>query len=103
MASPLHPAYAASKGAIEALTLSLAPQFGPRNITVNAVMPGVTETKMNEAWITQPEARAEAAKMSVFSRVGQPEDVAGVITFLASPEGGWTTGQVIDATGGARL
>lgn len=103
VAAPAHPAYAASKGAVETLTLALAPEFGPRGITVNAIMPGVTETDMNAAWITVPEARAGAAAMSVFSRVGQPEDVADVIAFLASSEARWTTGQVIDATGGARL
>jgi len=103
VAAPMNPAYAASKGAIETLTLSLAPQFGARNITVNAVMPGVTETSMNVDWINIPEARSAAEKMSVFARIGQPRDVARVITFLASEDGGWTTGQVIDATGGARL
>ena len=103
VAAPTHPAYAASKGALETLTLALAPEFGPRGITVNTVMPGVTETDMNAAWITVPEARAGAEAMSVFSRVGQPADVAEVITFLASNEARWTTGQVIDATGGARL
>jgi len=103
VAAPTHPAYAASKGAIETLTLALAPEFGPRGITVNTVMPGVTETDMNAAWITVPEARAGAEAMSVFARVGQPVDVADVITFLASHEARWTTGQVIDATGGARL
>ncbi|MCI3208634.1 MULTISPECIES: SDR family oxidoreductase [Pandoraea] len=103
VAAPMHPAYAASKGALETLTLALAPEFGSRRITVNAVMPGVTETDMNAAWITIPEARANAEAMSVFSRVGQPSDVADVIAFLASHEARWTTGQVIDATGGARL
>ncbi|MGF6506132.1 SDR family oxidoreductase [Paraburkholderia sp. 32] len=103
VAAPTHPAYAASKGALETLTLALAPEFGPRGITVNTVMPGVTETDMNAAWITVPEARAGAEAMSVFSRVGQPADVADVIAFLASNEARWTTGQVIDATGGARL
>ncbi|MGB7480558.1 MAG: SDR family oxidoreductase [Burkholderiaceae bacterium] len=103
VAAPTHPAYAASKGALETLTLALAPEFGARGITVNTVMPGVTETDMNAAWITVPEARADAEAMSVFSRVGQPADVADVITFLASHEARWTTGQVIDATGGARL
>jgi 3-oxoacyl-[acyl-carrier protein] reductase len=103
VAAPTHPAYAASKGALETLTLALAPEFGPRGITVNTVMPGVTETDMNAAWITVPEARAGAEAMSVFSRVGQPADIADVITFLASNDARWTTGQVIDATGGARL
>jgi 3-oxoacyl-[acyl-carrier protein] reductase len=103
VAAPTHPAYAASKGAIETLTLALAPEFGPRGITVNTVMPGVTETDMNAAWMAIPEARAGAEAMSVFSRVGQPADVADVIAFVASSEARWTTGQVIDATGGARL
>jgi 3-oxoacyl-[acyl-carrier protein] reductase len=103
VAAPTHPAYAASKGALETLTLALAPEFGSRGITINTVMPGVTDTDMNAAWLTVPEARAGAEAMSVFSRVGQPADVADVISFLASNEARWTTGQVIDATGGARL
>ncbi len=103
VAAPTHPAYAASKGALETLTLALAPEFGRRGITVNAVMPGVTETDMNAGWMAVPEARAGAEAMSVFSRVGQPADVADVIAFVASNEARWTTGQVIDATGGARL
>jgi NAD(P)-dependent dehydrogenase (short-subunit alcohol dehydrogenase family) len=103
VAAPTHPAYAASKGALETLALALAPEFGPRGITVNTVMPGVTETDMNAAWMAVPEARASAEAMSVFSRVGQPADVADVIAFVASNEARWITGQVIDATGGARL
>jgi 3-oxoacyl-[acyl-carrier protein] reductase len=103
VAAPTHPAYAASKGALETLTLALAPAFGPRGITVNTVMPGVTETDMNAAWMAIPEARAGAEAMSVFSRVGQPADVADVIAFLASNKARWVTGQVIDATGGTRL
>jgi 3-oxoacyl-[acyl-carrier protein] reductase len=103
VAAPTHPAYAASKGALETLTLALAPEFGPRGITVNTIMPGVTETDMNAAWITIPEARAGAEAMSVFSRVGQPADVADVIALIASNEARWITGQVIDATGGTRL
>jgi NAD(P)-dependent dehydrogenase (short-subunit alcohol dehydrogenase family) len=58
---------------------------------------------MNAAWMAVPEARASAEAMSVFSRVGQPADVADVIAFVASNEARWITGQVIDATGGARL
>ena len=103
VAAPTNPAYAASKGALETLTLALAPAFGPRGITVNTVMPGVTDTDMNAAWLAVPEARAGAQAMSVFSRVGQPADVADVMAFIASNEARWTTGQVIDATGGARL
>jgi len=103
IAAPTHPAYAASKGALDTLSLALAPAFAQRGITVNAVMPGVTETDMNAAWLADPDARAGAEGMSVFSRVGTPADVADVITFLASNDSRWTTGQVIDATGGARI
>lgn len=102
VAAPTHPAYAASKGALDTLTLALAPDFASRRITVNAVMPGVTETDMNADWLAT-DARAGAEAMSVFSRVGQPADVADVITFVASNDARWTTGQRIDATGGARI
>ncbi len=103
IAAPTHPAYAASKGALETLTLALAPEFAVRGITVNAVLPGVTETDMNAEWLASPGARAGAEALSVFSRVGRAEDVADVITFLASNDARWTTGQMIDATGGARI
>lgn len=103
IAAPTHPAYAASKGALETLTLALAPEFAARGITVNAVLPGVTETDMNAEWLASPDARAGAEALSVFSRVGQAEDIADVIAFLASNDARWTTGQMIDATGGARI
>ncbi len=103
IAAPGHPAYAASKGALETLTLALAPVFGPRGITVNSVMPGFTATDMNAELLAQPEARAGAEALSVFSRIGQAADVADVITLVASNEARWMTGQVIDATGGVRL
>lgn len=103
IAAPTHPVYAASKGALETLTLALAPEFAARGITVNAVLPGVTETDMNAEWLASPDARAGAEALSVFSRVGQAADVADVIAFLASNDARWTTGQMIDATGGARI
>jgi 3-oxoacyl-[acyl-carrier protein] reductase len=84
------------------LTLALAPDFASRGITVNTVMPGVTETDMNADWLAT-DARAGAEAMSVFSRLGQPEDVADVIAVVASNDARWTTGQSIDATGGARI
>lgn len=103
VAAPTHPVYAASKGALETLTLALAPDLGRRNITVNVVMPGVTATDMNAEWLAQPEARAGVAAMSVFSRVGEPGDIADIVTLVASSEARWLTGQVLDATGGFRI
>lgn len=103
VAAPNHPAYAASKGALETLSLALAPEFGKRGITVNSIMPGVTETDMNSDWLSNAEARAGAEAMSVFSRVGTVDDVADVISLVASNEARWATGQVIDATGGAHI
>ncbi|MDQ0233245.1 SDR family NAD(P)-dependent oxidoreductase [Metabacillus malikii] len=103
VAGPMQSIYSASKGAIETLTLSLAPHFASKGITINAVRPGVTATDMNKDWLANPEAHAEAASMSAFSRVGTTEDVADVVTFVASEEARWITGQFIDATGGAKL
>jgi 3-oxoacyl-[acyl-carrier protein] reductase len=103
VASSDHPLYAASKGALETLTLALAPEFARRGITINAIMPGVTETDMNKAWINIPEAREGAAGMSVFNRIGRPEDVAELITYLSSDAARWTTGQVVDVSGGAKI
>jgi 3-oxoacyl-[acyl-carrier protein] reductase len=88
-------AYVATKGAVEAFTLSLSAEVARRGITVNAIDPGVTDT----GWIpsilkTQWEASAP------MGRLGQPEDAARLIRFLASEEAGWITGQVIHSTGG---
>ena len=54
-------------------------------------------------WLADPRLRSEAAELSVFNRVGEPGDIAGVVAFLAADEAGWVTGQVIDATGGSLL
>ena len=103
VAGPTHTIYSASKGAIETLTLALAPLFGSKGITVNAVRPGTTATDMNKDWLSSPEAQAQVASMSAFGRVGTTEDVADVVVFVASEEARWITGQFIDATGGTML
>lgn len=86
--------YATTKGAIEALTVSSAPTLARRGITVNAVDPGGTDT----GWMTEDQKRGIAAEMA-FGRVGQPEDAARLILFLASDAGRWITGQVIHSRG----
>jgi 3-oxoacyl-[acyl-carrier protein] reductase len=101
IAAPTHPVYAATKAALNNLGLALAPVFGPRGITVNAVMPGIVDTDINADWL--PDNRAQAGAISVFNRVGTVEDIALVVRHLAADAGRWTTGQVIDATGGSAL
>lgn len=101
VSAPTRAIYAASKGAINALTLALATEFGARNITVNAVAPGVVDTDMNQGWLNEGDARQEAGALSVFSRVGTPVDIASLVGFLASDDAQWVTGQVIDVSGGS--
>jgi 3-oxoacyl-[acyl-carrier protein] reductase len=102
MATPATLAYSMTKGAINTLTLTLAVELGPRNITVNAVAPGTTQTEM-ATWLNHPAARAQSAAFSVFNRLGQPTDIADVVAFLASDDARWVTGQIIDASGGSML
>ncbi|GAA3032447.1 A-factor type gamma-butyrolactone 6-reductase ScbB [Kitasatospora albolonga] len=92
--------YAMTKGALEALTLALAKDLGPRNITVNTVAPGYVATDMNARRRTTPEAAASLAALSALDRIGSPEDIAEMVAFLASPAAGWTTGQRLEVSGG---
>jgi 3-oxoacyl-[acyl-carrier protein] reductase len=95
-------AYSATKGAVDAMTLTLAQGLAARGVTVNAVSPGVVETDINP-WLDDADAKAMAAGWSALSRLGQPADIADVVAFVASDDARWVTGQVIDATGGTRL
>lgn len=95
-------AYSASKGFVDALTLQLAAELGPRGITVNAVAPGAIDTRMS-AWIHAPGGTDTLAQVQALPGVGQPSHVAGVVSFLAGPDGAWTTGQIVDASGGTKL
>jgi 3-oxoacyl-[acyl-carrier protein] reductase len=93
-------AYAASKAGVEALTRVFAKELGARGVTVNAVAPGPVETSL---FVTgKSEAQLQAAReRSPLGRLGQPDDIAGVVAFLAGPDAGWVNGQVIRANGGA--
>jgi 3-oxoacyl-[acyl-carrier protein] reductase len=95
-------AYAATKGAIETLVKNWAAILGPRGIRVNAVAPGVIETDMSN--FTKTEAgRNVALGMQALKRIGKPEDVADVVTFLASDAARWITGASIPVDGGSKL
>ena len=92
--------YASSKAAVRALTEVAAIELGPRGITANCVLPGLIETDMIAG--LPAEYRATVAASSPFGRIGLPDDIAGVVRFLASEESRWITGQSIIANGGAR-
>lgn len=96
-------AYNLTKGALNTFTLHLAQLLGPRGITVNAVMPGIVDTDINASWLHTPEGRKNAEEMSALGRVGEPSDIADIVAFVASPDGRWVTGQMLDATGGSHL
>jgi 3-oxoacyl-[acyl-carrier protein] reductase len=102
IAFPGIPAYAATKGFVDVLTLQLAAELGKRNITVNAVAPGAIDTQMS-SWIHGPGGQETVAAIQALPGIGQPAHVAGVVGFLAGPDGAWTTGQIVDVSGGTKL
>ncbi|MEV8596275.1 glucose 1-dehydrogenase [Streptomyces sp. NPDC052012] len=97
--APGNAPYAASKGALEQLTLVASRELGARGITVNTVSPGATDTGLLRS-TNEPEKLAMAVAMTSLGRLGRPEDVADVVAFLAGPDGRWVTGQNIRANGG---
>jgi NAD(P)-dependent dehydrogenase (short-subunit alcohol dehydrogenase family) len=102
LAVPELGAYAAAKGAIEALTKTLAVELAPAGITVNAVAPGATDTPMNENAYT-PAVRRTYEERIPMHRIGSAEDVADVVLFLASDAARYVTGQEIVVDGGLTI
>ena len=97
-------AYATSKHAILGLTRALAAELGPQGITVNCVQPGAISTGMTKPMFeTNPESLAYYAGRSVLGRIGQPEDIADVMAFLASDDSRFITGQGILVDGGVMV
>lgn len=99
LAFPGYGAYAAGKGAVEAVTLILARELRGRDVTVNAVAPGPTATELFLDGKDE-ETVARLAAQPPLERLGTPEDIAGVVSFLVSPAGRWVNGQVVRANGG---
>lgn len=100
---PAVAAYSMLKAPLDNLAKSLAVELGPRGITVNTVAPGVINTDMAAGIVSNAEGQAFALGKQALKRIGQPEDVADVVAFLAGPKARWMTGQTVDVTGGSVL
>ena len=95
-------AYAATKGAVDTLVKHFAAALGPRGIRVNAVAPGVVETDMSN--FTKTDAgRDYTLGMQALKRLAQPDDIGGVVAFLASDDARWITGDTVRVDGGSKL
>jgi NAD(P)-dependent dehydrogenase (short-subunit alcohol dehydrogenase family) len=93
-------AYAASKGAVMAMTKAMALDHAAEKIRVNCIAPGIVETEMVARFSTDENARKQRIAMHPMGRFGQPSEVASAAVFLASDESGWTTGSVLTIDGG---
>jgi 3-oxoacyl-[acyl-carrier protein] reductase len=99
LALPGYSVYAATKSAVETLTNIFAKELRGRNITVNAVAPGPIATELFLKGKTEQQV-TDAGKWAPLERLGQPEDIAKVVAFLAGPDGAWVNGQTLRANGG---
>ncbi len=101
--APQASTYSASKAAVDAITVSLSQELGPRNIRVNSLDPGMVETDgLRAAGLHEGAFRDKMERETPLGRVGQPDDIALAATFLASDDARWINGQVIVASGGKR-
>lgn len=98
-AFPTYGAYIASKAGVEGLVHVLANELRGRNITVNAIAPGPVNTELFVTGKSEDQI-AQIAKLAPLERLGEPEDIAGVVSFLAGPDGGWVNSQILRVNGG---
>lgn len=95
--------YSGTKGAVDAITRTLAKELGPRRIRVNAINPGMVETEgVHAAGFMESEFPQQVESQTPLGRIGQVRDIAPVAVFLASPDSGWITGEVVRVAGGMR-
>ena len=103
LAVPESAVYSGTKGAVDAITRSLAAELGPRRIRVNAIRPGMVETEgVRSAGIAESEMRKQVEAQTPLGRIGQPRDIAGAAVFLASDDSSWITGETFVISGGYR-
>ena len=103
LAVPESAVYSGTKGAVDAITRSLAAELGPRGIRVNAIRPGMVETEGTQSTgITESDMRKQIEAQTPLRRIGQPQDIAGAAVFLASEDSGWVTGETFVISGGYR-
>ncbi len=104
MPAPQASAYSASKAAVDAITVSLSQELGPRKIRVNSLDPGMVETDgLRASGMDKGAFREQQERETPLGRIGQPDDIALAATFLAGDDSRWITGQVIVAAGGKRM
>ncbi|WP_139990802.1 SDR family oxidoreductase [Paenibacillus paridis] len=96
---PAYSVYAGTKGAVEQFTRQLAKELGPKGITINAIAPGPINTELFSVGKSEEQIK-NIVNLNSFGRLGEPEDIAGVVLFLSSKESQWMTGQTIRVNGG---
>lgn len=93
--------YSGTKGAVDAITRSLAKELGPRGIRVNAINPGMVETEgVHAAGIAESDMRKQVEAQTPLGRIGQPQDIATAAVFFASSDSAWITGETLTVAGG---
>ncbi len=103
LAFPNASVYSGTKGAVDAITRSLASELGPRKIRVNAIRPGMVETEgTHAAGIQESDMQKQVLAQTPLGRLGQPQDIAGIAVFLASPDSSWISGETFVIAGGLR-
>jgi 3-oxoacyl-[acyl-carrier protein] reductase len=101
--TPASAVYTGTKGAVDAITRVLAKELGPRKIRVNSINPGMVETEgVTSAGFLGTDFEKNLVAQTPLGRIGQPTDIAPIAVFLASPESGWLTGELLVASGGVR-